>query len=607
MSTENMRKLIMLAEGLDEDYRDDPNRPGWKDEEGNWNKYEDCPTCHGWGEIAPTGNSMGIDFDEIIPCPDCGPEDGPAAQGKSKIIKQMANDLDMDYTDLPLSEAFTRKHFRMIADTVSQFEDPEHRRATAELYADTFAEDNPRFRRDLFMKACGVEELEEGPGDDAEWDAHWAREDGDDERADDLEADAEWARMDDVDESPEFIDDKLRSGEIDADDVDYDWEENELTEETSEFRLAEIIGKDGLAALLADLRSGGIDYSGTYFEPLYFHFLDEYPDEIPVGSRTGRPEDPEEYVLDNLERYHSEEIKSYMNTPDMDENNCGVCGETFKWEGNPDDEMCPRCTQEYLGEDGDSDKGKPYICVHVKKGKHECYADTSYGAAKKAAEHWGLKSTAGIDAHLAIDEASCPCGKDGCECGPDCDCEPVKEGANDNWGVGDYVVPTWELYGDSSGWDVPLEVIGVKGDQVWVQDDYGNKELMFPEDLRKAPEAPELFPGTMDALNKLSVKENPEVKGVNDKYDDKLNCKHCGSYYCTSKFGGECPEIQMDMFGDIELDEIVESVLDERSAPKDYEMSDDELAAEIEDETSEFERDSIDPEIEDEELGLRFD
>jgi hypothetical protein len=63
----------------------------------------------------------------------------------------------------------------------------------------------------------------------------------------------------------------------------------------------------------------------------------------------------------------------------------------------------------------------------------------------------------------------------------------------------------------------------------------------------------------------------------------------------------------MDMFGDIELDEIVESVLDERSAPKDYEMSDDELAAEIEDETSEFERDSIDPEIEDEELGLRFD
>ena len=32
-------------------------------------------------------------------------------------------------------------------------------------------------------------------------------------------------------------------------------------------------------------------------------------------------------------------------------------------------------------------------------------ATSPYGAAKKAAEHWGMKSTAGIDAHLAVDEA----------------------------------------------------------------------------------------------------------------------------------------------------------------------------------------------------------
>jgi len=44
---------------------------------------------------------------------------------------------------------------------------------------------------------------------------------------------------------------------------------------------------------------------------------------------------------------------------------------------------------------------RDYICVHAKKGKYECSASSSYGAAKKAAEHWGLKSTAGIDAHLA--------------------------------------------------------------------------------------------------------------------------------------------------------------------------------------------------------------
>jgi predicted DNA-binding protein YlxM (UPF0122 family) len=48
---------------------------------------------------------------------------------------------------------------------------------------------------------------------------------------------------------------------------------------------------------------------------------------------------------------------------------------------------------------------KPYICVHAKKGKHECHASSSYEAAKKAAEHWKMKSTAGIDAHLAVEES----------------------------------------------------------------------------------------------------------------------------------------------------------------------------------------------------------
>jgi len=44
---------------------------------------------------------------------------------------------------------------------------------------------------------------------------------------------------------------------------------------------------------------------------------------------------------------------------------------------------------------------RPYICVHAKKGKYETHATSSYDAAKNAAKHWGLKSTAGIDAHLA--------------------------------------------------------------------------------------------------------------------------------------------------------------------------------------------------------------
>ena len=52
----------------------------------------------------------------------------------------------------------------------------------------------------------------------------------------------------------------------------------------------------------------------------------------------------------------------------------------------------------------DESEERPYVCVHAKKGKHECKAKSSYEAAKKAATHWKMKSTAGIDAHLADKE-----------------------------------------------------------------------------------------------------------------------------------------------------------------------------------------------------------
>ena len=43
---------------------------------------------------------------------------------------------------------------------------------------------------------------------------------------------------------------------------------------------------------------------------------------------------------------------------------------------------------------------RTYTCVHVKKGKVEVEAPSSYGAAQEAAKQWKLKSTAGIDAYL---------------------------------------------------------------------------------------------------------------------------------------------------------------------------------------------------------------
>lgn len=55
----------------------------------------------------------------------------------------------------------------------------------------------------------------------------------------------------------------------------------------------------------------------------------------------------------------------------------------------------------YIKKVTEEDEGSAYVCVHVKKGKCEVHADSSYGAAKKAAQKWGLKSTAGIDCYLA--------------------------------------------------------------------------------------------------------------------------------------------------------------------------------------------------------------
>jgi hypothetical protein len=52
-------------------------------------------------------------------------------------------------------------------------------------------------------------------------------------------------------------------------------------------------------------------------------------------------------------------------------------------------------------DEGHAYSDRPYVCVHAEKGKCEVHADSSYAAVKKAAQKWGLKSTAGIDAHLA--------------------------------------------------------------------------------------------------------------------------------------------------------------------------------------------------------------
>ena len=50
----------------------------------------------------------------------------------------------------------TRKHFRAMAAAIAKIEDKKERAIQANLAADMFAKDNPRFNRALFLAACNV-------------------------------------------------------------------------------------------------------------------------------------------------------------------------------------------------------------------------------------------------------------------------------------------------------------------------------------------------------------------------------------------------------------------------------------------------------------------
>jgi hypothetical protein len=51
-----------------------------------------------------------------------------------------------------ISEAFTKQHYIAIANIIADTDD---RRDIAQKLADMFANDNPQFRREQFIKACG--------------------------------------------------------------------------------------------------------------------------------------------------------------------------------------------------------------------------------------------------------------------------------------------------------------------------------------------------------------------------------------------------------------------------------------------------------------------
>ncbi len=74
---------------------------------------------------------------------------------RAKGIQMATNKIVKE--DDELNES-TRKHFRAAAETIKAIEDPEKRKEHANMHAEIYAKQNPRFDRGKFMKAAGVNE-----------------------------------------------------------------------------------------------------------------------------------------------------------------------------------------------------------------------------------------------------------------------------------------------------------------------------------------------------------------------------------------------------------------------------------------------------------------
>jgi hypothetical protein len=55
------------------------------------------------------------------------------------------------------SPKYTRRHYIDIAETLTCIQDERERMTMANSWCEKFAMDNPRFKRDLFMRACELE------------------------------------------------------------------------------------------------------------------------------------------------------------------------------------------------------------------------------------------------------------------------------------------------------------------------------------------------------------------------------------------------------------------------------------------------------------------
>lgn len=453
---------------------------------------------------------------------------GPAAKGKSKLVKDFADEQGWDVEDFPLAEGEERPYVCHHA-----------KHGEYECSADS--------SYGAVKKAA----------------IHWGMRStaGVSATLTDVKQSTQFVGENDDEDGKAFIDGYEASladnnpcmycdGE--DDDCEVCHGEDEMFEDEGH-SIRDILNGDELTDLLRDLdKEGDIVYGASYFDKLYFHFLDTHADEIPVGSRTGRPDNVDEYVLDNLENDYGVELDAMINKELRGRGHLFAEGEGEQ----DDDDYCDNCA------------GGPY-------GK-------------------GIVDAGG-------QERDCPV----CNNGPDILGEDFPAQGSEQecawWAGCNNEATTTEphpILGDVPICDRCVAMLR-KMDEGMLDEECENCHTWDEDDQGVCPEC--FGQGERDEIDEdvtLCSKCGNDMNGK-DAGDDKFS-RMCGA--CNRKWAKANDELDEGM-EEINLGSIVESILEEfPGQPKDYEMSDDE--AEI---NNDFEKDSIDPEIEDEELGLRFD
>jgi hypothetical protein len=330
-----------------------------------------------------------------------------------------------------INEAASRKDFRLVANLISKIEDPVVRDSSADDHATMFALQNPRFDKDKFMAACGAgAEAELGEGDKP------------------------YATMKDGPDKYLFRKDNKQklvgSADNEPDDGEEELEETDMDKDIREMQIA--------AGIIEDCDQDKEKNDDGECSPF------THGDENVEMVKEGEGEDCPECNGSGQDGYDA----------------CFACNGSGIAEELVQDDLllAPRDKAGPEVDDGWDNSGNVSVRSGDDRIEPELDRQTDFDAPPRddGDDSYDMNEAPGKSLDDYFGDVQAMTSKlTGISSASD---------TNSDWGVGDYVVPTWDGANEHGE---PLKVTGVYGDQVRVVDDYGNSELMSPEDLRLAP------------------------------------------------------------------------------------------------------------------------